>query len=98
MAFDRDTIITLIACVLVLVVLYFYNLYIMKKYKKEKEKDDSVSLEKMINGNYMFPGMIIGFVVGALLSFTINFLSISSCTIIGLFIGMCVGMFIRKKQ
>lgn len=92
-----DMIITLIACLLVLLVLFIYNKITIKKYNQEKEKNENVKLENMLNSNYMSLGMMVGLVVGVAASFFIDILSFSSCMIIGLLIGMCVGMFIKKK-
>ena len=97
MIFNIDMIITLVACLLVLVVLFIYNKITIKKYNQEKEKNENVRLENMLNSNYMSMGMMVGLVVGVIASFLIDFLSFSSCMIIGLLIGMCVGMFIKKK-
>lgn len=97
MKFNMDMIITLIACLLVLLVLFIYNKITIKKYNQEKEKNENVKLENMLNSNYMSLGMMVGLVVGVAASFFIDILSFSSCMIIGLLIGMCVGMFIKKK-
>ena len=97
MKFNMDMIITLIACLLVLLVLFIYNKITIKKYNQEKEKNENVKLENMLNTNYMSLGMMGGLVVGVAASFFIDILSFSSCMIIGLLIGMCVGMFVKKK-
>lgn len=97
MKFNIDMVITLIACLLVLLVLFIYNKITIKKYNQEKEKNENVRLENMLNSNYMSMGMMVGLAVGVLASFFVDILSFSSCMIIGLLIGMCVGMFIKKK-
>lgn len=97
MILNMDMIITLVACLLVLVVLVIYNKVTISKYNKEKETNENVKLEDMLNSNYMSIGMIVGLVAGVIASFFIKLLSFSSCMIIGLLIGTCVGMVIKKK-